>query len=354
MTNEELVALIQAGINASDNMGQLYQQNEGFIRNVAFPFSKTVELEDLMQEAYFGLEKAVQKFNPNEGVQFLTYAEYLIRSCVQRYCANCGRAKRIPVHVVERISKYQKFHSDFRAVVGDEPIDQEYCAHLGLTPAQLKTLRSYMAEDMLVSLNATLPGTEDFTLADTIPDGFSLEETVVDRLTGESGKAVLWGAVSDLGGRYPTIIEDEYKNGQTLTQIAEQMSVSTERVRQLKNRAIKLLRRSRKAKEAAEIYGYGCGQSYHWGFGRFKETGSSSTEFLAIKRIENAESRRCISEQAQDLSSVATLSADRMKTANGYVPKGIERWNAVNAEIDRLMQEYREKRKDGENYAERN
>lgn len=352
MTNEEFVALIQAGIDVTDNMGQLYQKNEGFIRKVAFPFSKTVELEDLMQEAYFGLEKAVQKFNPNEGVQFLTYAEHWIRQSVQRYCSNSGRAKRLPIHVMERISKYQKFRSDFRAVVGDEPIDQEYCAHLELTPAQLKTLRSYMAEDMPVSLDATLPGTEDFTLADTIPDGFSLEETVVDRLTDESGKAALWSAVSDLGGRYPTIIEDEYKNGRTLAQIAEQMSVSTERVRQLKKRAIQLLKRSRKAKEAAEIYGYGCGQSYHWGFGRFKETGTSSTEFLAIKRIENDESRCRISEQAQDLSSVAALSADRMKKTSGHVPKGIERWNAVNAEIDRMIQEYRENRKSGENHAE--
>ena len=60
MTNEELVALIQAGVDVQENMGQLYQQNRNFIVGIALPYSKSCELDDLMQEAYFGLENAVQ------------------------------------------------------------------------------------------------------------------------------------------------------------------------------------------------------------------------------------------------------------------------------------------------------
>ena len=126
MTNEELVALIQAGDHVQDNMGLLYQQNRRFITGIALPFSSSVELDDLMQEAYFGLEKAVSKYDPTLGYAFLTYAENHIRLSIQRYCQNCGRLKRVPVHVLEQISKYQKFRSDFQAVVGDEPTDEEY------------------------------------------------------------------------------------------------------------------------------------------------------------------------------------------------------------------------------------
>lgn len=86
MTNEELVALIQAGDHVQDNMGQLYQQNREFIVKIALPYSKSVELEDLVQEAYFGLEKAVQRYDPTTGFKFLTYAEDCIRGTIQRYC----------------------------------------------------------------------------------------------------------------------------------------------------------------------------------------------------------------------------------------------------------------------------
>ena len=79
MTNEELVALIQAGDHVSENMTMLYQQNRRFIAGLALPFSNSVELDDLMQEAYFGLEKAVSKYDPTLGYAFLTYAENHIR-----------------------------------------------------------------------------------------------------------------------------------------------------------------------------------------------------------------------------------------------------------------------------------
>lgn len=100
MTNEELVALIQAGVDVQENMGQLYQQNRNFIVKIVLPYSKSCEMDDLMQEAYFGLEKAVQRFEPDRDVLFISYAGIWIRNVIQRYCQNNGNLKRVPVHVV--------------------------------------------------------------------------------------------------------------------------------------------------------------------------------------------------------------------------------------------------------------
>ena len=75
MNNEELVALIQAGDHVSENMTMLYQQNRRFITGIALPFSNSSDLEDLMQEAYFGLERAVSKYDASLGYKFLTYAD---------------------------------------------------------------------------------------------------------------------------------------------------------------------------------------------------------------------------------------------------------------------------------------
>ena len=292
MTNEELVALIQAGDHVQDNMGLLYQQNRRFITGIALPFSSSVELDDLMQEAYFGLEKAVSKYDPTLGYAFLTYAENHIRLSIQRYCQNCGRLKRVPVHVLEQISKYQKFRSDFQAVVGDEPTDEEYCFYLGIENRRLKELRTYMTGSETASLEGIVPGTEDFTLADVIADDFNLEESVCDTLADEQAKTTIWGAVSDLGGNASEVVQGYYKNGETLQGISDRLEVSIERVRQIKNRAISNLRRNRKLKEAAEVYGYGCAQAYHWGLGHFKNTGTSATEYLALKHIEQEQSRK--------------------------------------------------------------
>lgn len=340
MTNEELVALIQAGDHVQDNMGQLYQQNKNFIVGIALPFSNAADMDDLMQEAYFGLYKAAQKFDPDLGFKFLTYAEYPIRVSVQRYCQNNGQLKRVPVHVLEQISKYQKFRYDLRAVAGTDPTDEEYCHHLGISKSKLKTLRSYMAGAETTSLDEAIPGTEDYTLADTIADDFNLEESVVDSVGDQQAQAIIWGAVSDLGGKEADIVEGYYKNGETLDNLSNRLEISKERVRQIKHNAIGTLRHNRKLKEAAEVYGYGCAQSYHWGIGRFEETGTSSTEFLAIKRIELEEGQNSNLQKARELNASIPLIADGFRNRNkGYTPHGIKSLEEINKKLEALNKE---------------
>lgn len=345
MTNEELVALIQAGENVQDNMGQLFQQNREFIVKIALPYSNTCELEDLIQESYFGLEKAVKKYNLQEGTKFLTYAEYRIRQAIQRYCQNNGQTKRVPVHVLEQISKYQKFRSDYQAMTGMEPVDEEYCIFLNIKPSKLKELRGYMVGAYSVSIDSPFPGSEDFTVGDTIPDDFQLEESFMEQAAIDQGKHDLWDAVESLNGKQPEIIKRYYKNGEALETIGTQLEISKERVRQLKGKAIRALRNNRKVKEAAEIFGYGSYNAYHWGVGRFEQTGTSSTEFLALRHIEQENCQKHLLDKVIDISNITALTAERMKEKYGYVPIGIQHLQEKNAEIDRMLEEYREKMK---------
>lgn len=339
MTNEELVALIQAGDHVQDNMGQLYQQNREFIAKIALPYSKSVELEDLLQEAYFGLEKAVQRYDPTTGFKFLTYAESWIRQSIHRYCQNSGNLKRLPVRVLENISKYQKFRSDFQSIVGDEPTDEEYCHYLGVTTGQLKTLRKYMVGSEPVSLEGAIPGADNLTLGETLADEFNLEETVCDYVAEQQDKEVIWGAVSALDGRQADIITGHFKNGETLDNLSDRLQISKERVRQLKNKGIKLLRRNRKLKELAGMYGYGCAQAYHWGVRHYKNTRTSSTEFLALKHIEQEESMQRASAEIRGLTELTALSAHRIRGRDGYTPIGLQNVDKVLARAEALLKE---------------
>lgn len=340
MTNEELVALIQAGDHVQENMAQLWQQNRQFIAKIALPFSKTCEMDDLIQEGYFGLEKAVQQFNPDEGCKFLTYAEHWIRQVIQRYCQNNGHLKRVPVHLLEQISKYQKFHSDFQAMTqGEKPTDGDYCYCLGITPNKLKELRKYMGELTPVSLYEPISGTDDLTLEDTFADGFDLEEAVVDAVGAEQVKGVIWGAVADLGGQEADIIEGQYLKEETLEAIGNRLNISGERVRQIRTTAIRTLRGNRHLKEAAEVYGYNSQSAYHGGLQRFRETGSSSTEYLAIKHIEQVERKAALMEQAHDLTGTITPVVQRMRQKYCKPPIGIRKLEEINAEIDKCLNE---------------
>ena len=292
-----------------------------------------------MQEAYFGLEKAVYRYDPTTGFKFLTYAESWIRQSVQRYFQINGNLKRMPIHVLEQISQYQKFRSDFQAVVGDEPTDEEYCYHLGIKKQRLKELRKYMISTETVSLDGIVPGTEDFTLADVIADDFNLEETVCDTLADEQAKTVIWEAVSDLGGNASEVVHGYYKNGETLQSISDRLEVSIERVRQIKHRAISNLRRNRKLKEAAFDMGYGCSRAYHWGLGQFKNTGVSSTEYLALKHLEQEQARKQSTKEIRDISTLTKVSSRRLKQETGTVPIGLKKLAKTIEQAEALLRE---------------
>ena len=196
-------------------------------------------------------------------------------------------------------------------MVCDEQTDEEYCYHLGIKKQRLKELRKYMISTETVSLDGIVPGTEDFTLADVVADDFNLEETVCDTLADEQAKTVIWGVVSDLGGNASEVVHGYYKNGETLQSISDRLEVSIERVRQIKNWAISNLRHNRKLKEAAEVYGYGCAQAYHWGLGHFKNTGTSATEYLALKHIEQEQYKK---NSAKEIRGIYTLVLKYLQT----------------------------------------
>ena len=85
MTNEQLVDQIKAGKDVSKNMTQLYNQNKKFIRLIARRYNGVGELEDMEQEGFLALYDAIDHYEADQGVKFLSYAEYWIRQRMQRY-----------------------------------------------------------------------------------------------------------------------------------------------------------------------------------------------------------------------------------------------------------------------------
>lgn len=277
MDNEELVSLIQQGTDVSENLGVLYQQNEGMLKKIVLPLSEYAETEDLMQEAFLGLWDAVNNFDPSLNVKFMTYAPYRIRMHCIRYIEN-NRLKRIPVHMVELISKYKKLCED-----GD--VDEQTARkELKLSKKQYDFMIQTMLNDDCISLDSMVKTKdENLTVADTIADDIDIEQEVLEGLLTDD----LWKALDALDDRKKEIILKRYKEGQEQKQIADDLGLSRQRIFQLERKALDQLKQLQKVQELAEAFDFGCSLAYKGGLNAYENNGRTSVvELVAIKHIE--------------------------------------------------------------------
>ncbi len=168
MSNEELVDRIQHGINANEYIGQLYIQNKGFITTLIRKYRYAcqsgynslpiIEMDELMHEAYFGLIEAAEKYKPDQGVSFLTYAGHWINQVVKRFLDNSGRVIRVPVYKQEKIYKYNQVRAHYLNRYNREPNQREYASWIGISTAGVEKLEQFMFQGTILSLDETVPG----------------------------------------------------------------------------------------------------------------------------------------------------------------------------------------------------
>lgn len=292
MTNEELVALIQEGVDVTENMGLLYQQNIPLIEQIISPLanlangSAVIDKSDLMQDAYIGLAEAAKRYDPSKGASFMTFAAFHIKTAARKDKENIQGAKRIPSYMLELIAKYHFFKNKSISECGVEPTQIEMMAALEVKKPKLDAIEKIIHELQSVSLDSFVPGSENATYAETISDEYNLEEAVSDEMTLEHYKKAVWDAVSELPDGEKDVIIKRFQEELSLQEIADEKQLSAEEISNLQNRGFRLLRRKKKIQEAALEYGYSSYLAYHYGVQRCKDTRSSSTEYVALKHLE--------------------------------------------------------------------
>ena len=150
MNNEQLVALIQDGIDTADNMLKLWKQNQGMIRKLANKYSTYAELEDLQQEGYIGLCNAIDGYNPDEG-PFINYAILWIRQAMRRHIENAleeyNQSTRSAMKMASRVNELNDIATAFAKEYEREAKPNELAQRMGITEEEVKEL-------MKVSLDA--------------------------------------------------------------------------------------------------------------------------------------------------------------------------------------------------------
>jgi len=250
-----------AALEHTSTRDPLYERLKGFVQEGQRAFQRFVasnvrlvvsiaknytnqglDLGDLIQEGCFGLMRAVELYNPNEGAQFSTYAYYWIMQSITRAVADKSRAIRLPVHAHDALNQIRRAIRDLSSRFGRDPTYGEIAEHLALPIGKVAALAQW--QQHILSLESPIGDDGDSSLADFIKAREPpLDEQIVAREISTTIRTVMKNVLNERQIAVLTMRFGLYgRTPMTLEAVGEKYKVTRERVRQIESKALKILK----------------------------------------------------------------------------------------------------------------
>lgn len=254
ISNERLVAKIKAGIDATDNMLQLWQQVENYVKKLANKYKHYAEYEDLVQEGYLSLYDAIEKYDYAKETTFISYATSWIECNMRRYIGCCCQMVRIPLNRSAEIRKYKNILKEFAKLYGRMPTRHEIRRFMGITIEELERLEKDAKMEQIQSLDTPLGEENDLILGDIVASNEELEEDVIKRMDTAAMKRELWDVVRQLPDEQQEVIEKRYKECMTRKDTGICLGITAGAVQNLESKAMRALRRPSRCEKLKVYY----------------------------------------------------------------------------------------------------
>ncbi len=248
---KELAIRIQKGdMEAREKM---INANLRLVVKIAYNYEDLgLPLLDLINEGNIGLMKAVERFDPAKGNKLSTYAAWWIKQAIKRSLANQSKTIRLPIHLVEKISKLRRTEDKLQELFGRDPTDAELAEEMGITPQRIARLRAAAVRP--ASLDSPILEDENATLVDFVSDKKAADPYT--HLQKKTVHSMLKDILGQLPERDAAILNYRYglSGGaeHTLEEVGEVFGITRERVRQIQNAALAKLRRMIEKLEAVQ------------------------------------------------------------------------------------------------------
>lgn len=237
---------------------ELIQSNLRLVVSIAKKYngkSAKIPFLDLIQEGNIGLMKAVDKWDYTLGYRFSTYATYWIKQSISKALLDQSRAIRIPVHIIEKLSKMAKVTNELTIELGREPSIKEIAERMGEEESKVKEWRAIVKDP--VSIDQRINEDDEATLGDLVAD----EEDIspIEEIHQEQVTQKVTDVLLTLETREADVIRRRFGIGmraQTLEEVGQDYGLSKERIRQIEEKAMRKLRNPMRAgmlKECLEI-----------------------------------------------------------------------------------------------------